>query len=72
MATAGPERRVTDPDLLNCFEESEKPFLTAVDIAEMVDLSNTRVHQRLKPLVDSGKVHRRKVGNAVIYWTKGP
>ena len=68
MATRGPDPEVTDQEIFEAFNKAEKPFVTATDIQEGVDLSSTRIHQRLQPHVESGKVERMKVGNAFIYW----
>jgi hypothetical protein len=67
MSTAGPDRTVSDDQLLQCFHQAEKPFQTAKDISEKVGLSTTRVHERLQTMGDS-RVNRTKVGRGVVYW----
>ena len=68
MVTRGPDPKVSDYEILECFETVNKPFITPSDIAQRVDLSRTRIHQRMESLKEKEKINRSKVGNAVIYW----
>ena len=47
MSSRGPDRKVTDQELIDCFDDVEKPFVTTSDIAARVDLSQTRIRERL-------------------------
>lgn len=68
MATRGPARQVSDEEILDCFYEVEKPFVTTADVAERVELSRTRIRQRIESMNTAQRIERRKVGNAVVYW----
>jgi len=68
MSSRGPDRKVTDQELIDCFDEVEKPFVTTSDIAARVDLSQTRIRERLQSIGSEAAIERFKVGNAVVYW----
>ena len=68
MSTRGPERQVSDQELLKCFDDVDKPFVTTSDIEARVGLSKTRIRQRLKSIGKEQQIERHKVGNAVVYW----
>jgi len=68
MASRGPERKVTNQELLDCFADVDKPFVTTADIEARVDLSKTRIRQRLQSMGPDIRIERHKVGNAVVYW----
>jgi len=68
MSARGPERKVSDKELLECFEDVEKPFVTTSDIATRVGLSKTRIRQRLQSMGPEVRIERHNVGNAVVYW----
>lgn len=71
MSARGPEPKITDDQLMRVFDSEEKPFVVTSDIAERVDLSGTRIRQRLDRLVEEGVLEKRKVGRAQIYWREG-
>jgi response regulator of citrate/malate metabolism len=68
MSTRGPERQVSDQEILACFDDVDKPFVTTSDIATRVELSKTRIRQRIQSIRTEQQIERHKVGNAVVYW----
>lgn len=68
MSTRGPAPKVSDAQILECFDAVNKPFVMSSDIADCADLSVTRARQRLDRLVDQGTLEKRKVGRSQIYW----
>lgn len=60
---------VTDADLLAVFEASEKPALTAGQVAKEVPIGRTAVTNRLNALHEEGRIERMDVGaKAVVWW----
>lgn len=60
---------VSDEDLLNGFQESEKPVLTAKQVAGEVSIGRKAVLLRLRELEDRDVVERMEVGaRAVVWW----
>jgi len=70
MATRGPEPKVSDDELLNVVDSDTRPFSTVSYVAENVDLSNTRVRERLARMVSEGYIRSERVaGDIKIYWS---
>ncbi|MHC3438444.1 response regulator of citrate/malate metabolism [Natrialbaceae archaeon A-gly3] len=66
------EPEVSDEDLLDVFRESEKPVLTAKQVAGEVSIGRKAVLERLRGLEERGMVERMEVGaRAVVWWTVG-
>ncbi len=66
------EPEVSDEDLLDVFRESEKPVLTAKQVAGEVSIGRKAVLERLRGLEERGVVERMEVGaRAVVWWTVG-
>ncbi|MHC3437204.1 hypothetical protein ACYJ1Y_03675 [Natrialbaceae archaeon A-gly3] len=66
------EPEVSDEDLLDVFRESEKPVLTAKQVAGEVSIGRKAVLERLRGLEERGMVERMVVGaRAVVWWTVG-
>lgn len=64
------EKRISNDEFLEVFEESEKPVLTAKLISEELPITKNSVNVRLNKLHEDGCVERMKVGaNAVVWWT---
>jgi DeoR/GlpR family transcriptional regulator of sugar metabolism len=69
MSTRGPQRTVTDDELIRTIQAMELPFVTASDVAEEIDTTRQTSHRYLQELVEQGRLQRHKVGaSAVIYW----
>lgn len=63
------EAEVSDEDLLTVFEASEKPVLTAKQVADEVSIGRKAVLERLQELEDDGMLERMEVGaRAVVWW----
>jgi Fic family protein len=59
-------------DVLEIFQNADEPVFTAVEIAEMADVSAPTANKRLKELEQSGQLHRKRVGSrAVVWWLAG-
>ena len=66
------EPEVSDEDLLDVFRESEKPVLTAKQVADEVSIGRKAVLERLRGLEEREMVERMEVGaRAVVWWTVG-
>jgi DNA-binding Lrp family transcriptional regulator len=63
---------MSDTDLIRMIQESEewagRPFTSANELAERVDMTRQGVRQRLEQLVDNGEIKRHKPSRDVIYW----
>jgi len=71
MATRGPEPKVSDDQLLAAIDSDERPFSTVAYVSEHVDLSNTRVRQRLATMAEDGSIESEHVaGDIKIYWSE--
>lgn len=63
------EAEVLDKDLVEVFRESEKPVLTAKQVASEVDIGRKAVLERLRGLEEQGVLERMEVGaRAVVWW----
>ncbi|MBX0298285.1 hypothetical protein [Haloarcula nitratireducens] len=63
------EPEVSDEDLLDVFWKSEKPVLTAKQVAGEVSIGRKAVLERLRGLEKRGAVERMEVGaRAVVWW----
>ena len=63
------EPEVSDDVLLKVFHESEKPVLTAKQVAGQVSIGRKAVLERLRELESRGVVKRMEVGaRAVVWW----
>ena len=63
------EAEVTDEDLVEVFRESEKPVLTAKQVAGEVSIGRKAVLERLRGLEDQNVLERMEVGaRAVVWW----
>lgn len=64
---------MTDAELVElvatCEEWGNKPFTTAVELAERMDMSRWGVQKRLQSLVEDNAIRKYKPGQAAIYWT---
>lgn len=64
------EAEVLDKDLIEVFRESEKPVLTAKQVASEVDIGRKAVLERLRELEEQGVLKRMEVGaRAVVWWS---
>lgn len=68
MARPGPKVHVTDDELLLAVAQVPGPFATAVEVAELVDLSPEQCRKRMKRLAEEGLLNSKKAGSAIAYW----
>lgn len=61
-------RKITDEKLLNIFEDSEDPYLTASEIADELSVTRQAVHNRLQDLHERDVIDRKKTGRTVGWW----
>lgn len=64
----GPDRQVTDEDILYELRNHYSPAMNASEIAENVTVSRQTVDKRLRELSDRDLVHTRKVGRVRVWW----
>jgi predicted ArsR family transcriptional regulator len=65
------KRGVTVPEdeILQAFKDSDDPVLGAGEVGEIVGLSRQGAGQRLRALVEEGKLERKKPGaRTAVYW----
>jgi hypothetical protein len=70
MATRGPERNVSDEQLIQAAEKAlskvDGPVVSTSEIAEIVEMSGTRIRERV---ADVEEIETMKVGGGPqIYW----
>ena len=56
-------------DVLDAIDKQSEPFVTATEIGEELNVSNTAILERLHELHENGKVESKKVGaNTLVWW----
>jgi len=71
MGTRGPDPRVSDEQIIEAVESDDRPFSTVGYVSENVDLSNTRVRERLAAMAADGSIKSEQVaGDIKIYWSE--
>ena len=75
MPKRGPDPQLNDERLTEVVElamnENDRPFATAPDVAEYVDMGRRGVSKRLREISENGVLERAEIGgSAVIYWSK--
>jgi len=69
MGKPGPDRNVTDCELVKAAQSMPDPCFTAVEIQEQVDLDSVgRVRTRLNELVEEEVLGRKSSGSGHVYW----
>lgn len=61
-------QKVTDKRIIEEFEETEEPYLTASELAERLSMTRQGIHERLLKLYESGELDRKKTGRTVGWW----
>lgn len=68
----GPGRkpRITDGDVLGCFDESPDRCepLTAGEVADLLDCHHNTARNHLEDLVFAGELESKKAGPGKVYW----
>lgn len=68
MAKPGPDREVSDDDILRAIRDAYAPAIGTSDVADAVGISRQRVDERLRELDELGYVNTQKAGTARIWW----
>jgi len=65
---------MTDDELVELVVTSEdwaeRPFTTAPEISDRLDMSRQGVHNRLQELVSEGRVKKHIVGQSAVYFVR--
>jgi len=64
----GPDRQVTDKDILLELRNHYSPAMNASEISDELPVSRQTVDKRLRALEDRELVHTRKVGRVRVWW----
>jgi Fic family protein len=60
-----------DQDLLDIFVDAEDPVLTAVEVGDILDISQQAAYARLDRAEKEGMLERKKTGSrSVVWWVK--
>jgi len=74
MPAKGRQPNVSDSEILELIQTSQewlgRPFVTASELADRLDMSRQGVHRRLQNLADNGDIRKYKPGRAAIWWTE--
>lgn len=62
------KQTVSDQEILQLFEQVDDPFLTAGEVAEIVDMTRQGIHNRLQDLHDAGRLERKEGGHRTVIW----
>jgi biotin operon repressor len=64
----GPERTVTDDELLALFQKTSDPVLSTAEVANQVSLSRRSVYNRLVALREQGRIESKNIGGRNTVW----
>jgi len=64
----GPDRQVTDVEILKELRNHYSPAMNAAEIAAELPVARQTVDKRLRSLADEGLVNTRKVGTVRVWW----
>lgn len=63
---------VSDSELVTIIDSADerwgRPFVTAQEIADTINMSRQGAHRRLDQLHEAGKVKKYKPGRGAIWW----
>lgn len=65
----GREREVSDDEILRIFHETSDPVLTTMEVAEKIGFEQRGTFERLRNLVEQGKLQRKDAGSNVVWWS---
>ncbi|MFK5603667.1 winged helix-turn-helix domain-containing protein [Haloferax volcanii] len=65
---SGRKRTVSDEEILEILLDSEDPFLTTTEVAEVLDFSQPGALKRLRQLEEEEYVETKKAGNSNTWW----
>lgn len=64
----GPDRQVTDMQILKELRNHYSPAMNAAEIAKELPVARQTIDKRLRSLADEGFVNTRKVGTVRVWW----
>lgn len=65
---AGRKETISDTEILRYFEESDEPFLSTGEMADMLGFSKTGARKRLYELSEEGLLDFKRVGRSPVFW----
>ena len=68
MGKPGPDRKVTDVDVLTAIMTHYAPAVGTSDVADEVGISRQAVDKYLWDLEEDGLIRTRRVGQARVWW----
>jgi predicted transcriptional regulator len=68
MCSEHGNQRVSDAELLAAFDKIDGPFVTASELEEILPITRTAIHKRLRVLEEEGKVYRKKPTQHMVGW----
>jgi DeoR/GlpR family transcriptional regulator of sugar metabolism len=67
--SSGRPRTFRNQDVLDAIDNCDEPVVTLSDLADIMEPSKEAINPRLKELVESGKLNKKRAGaNAIVYW----
>lgn len=69
MARPGPKMQATDDELVAAIKTISGPYATAVEVADIVDLTPEHTRKRLKRL-EGDVLKSKQTGNTRGYWLR--
>jgi DNA-binding IclR family transcriptional regulator len=57
-----------DDEIIRFIRESERPFVTATEVADEGDMSRQNAYRRLQRMTDEGRIEKYKAGSAAVIW----
>jgi len=69
MPRPGPKMKATDDELVAAIKDIRGPYATAVEVAEIVDLTPEHTRKRLKRL-EGGPLASKESGKVRGYWVR--
>jgi predicted transcriptional regulator len=70
MSSPGPERKVSDKQIIEAIKSVDAPFASTVDVANRVGLGRQGALDRLHPLRSQGVIKGKKAGNGWGWWVR--
>jgi predicted ArsR family transcriptional regulator len=68
MASRGPDPKIDQQDLENKIKQHHRPFVTANEVADSLDVARQTAHKHLQRLHEQGELNKRKVGGSAVIW----
>jgi len=70
--SASDSSRAQSEELAQVFRQTDDPVLTAVEVADLLGISQQAAHSRLTRANERGELKRKKTGaRSVVWWLPG-